>query len=50
MENQEKKEKLEEKSQKKEEEKLKRTEGIIWDLEKNLLVQADNIPKIWKIQ
>ena len=36
--------------QKKEEEKLKRTEEIIWDLEKNLLVQADNIPKIWKIQ
>ena len=43
-------EKLEEKSQKKEEEKLKRTEEIIWDLEKNLLVQADNIPEIWKIQ
>ena len=36
--------------EKKEEEKSKRTEGIIWDLEKNLLVQADNIPKIWKIQ
>ncbi|MFR5714274.1 MAG: hypothetical protein ACLUD8_10915 [Clostridium sp.] len=44
------KEELGEKSQKKEEEKSKRTEGIIWDLEKNLLVQADNIPKIWKIQ
>ena len=44
------KEKLEEKSQKEEEEKLKRTEEIIWDLEKNLLVQADNIPEIWKIQ